>query len=546
MHLSFLFALLAAVYLFDSFDLFDLPHLPPLSPLSRYRTGLLAVFAAVCGCAAVDVPVLPHDVPTAWHASQNPQNSTASILAPAPDLRTWWTLLDDPLLNHLVDQALAQNLDVAQARSRLRQARLLFGQATAQYLPALTASSRTVQSVSASDSYFQASLDAVWELGLFGARESAQRAGQAHWDSAASAAQAAQVSTVAEVVRSYVDLRAAQQQWAVLERMLALDQRALALLEVQQRLQLGSPDALRQARLRVLHTQAQMGQPREMAAHAAQGLALLLGRAAPDSAWMQPPAITTTSATTSAVISTATATSTPPLPHQPTFKAFTLSQVPADLLRYQPAVRSAEADVLGAAAELGSAQAALYPRLVLGASWLYSLNVTQNRPRTANHSIPALGPLLDIPLLDWGRRKAIANAQQEALNAAVLAYRQAVLTAVAQTESALTSLEQAGVSNQHLQAAQTLLEQDVQAQATLARLGLASTLEHIAAQRSALETALEHAAAQARQTLAVVALYKSLGGAPLLLEIDATTTPSSSPTTTPAAIGQPVAHAALP
>ncbi len=445
--------------------------------------------AGLSGCATVEVPPLPQAVPEAWR-----QAPTSVAAAPAPDLQSWWKALGDPQLDELVERAQAQNLTLAQARSRLRQARLLAGRDNMAFRPALSAGARTLQDVSATDSYFQASLDATWELGWFGAREAVQRGGQARLDEAAASLQAARVSLVAEVVRSYGDLRAAQLQQDALQHMAELDERSVSLFAEQRRQRLGAPEEQLQAEVRLAQTRAQLAQPRQIADHAAQGLALLLGKATPDAAWTRPAAW--------------------PPRAQAGLRDFKLQQVPTDLLRYRPEIRSAEAEVLKATGELGSATAELYPRIVLGASLLYSHNLTQNR-RTSTDNVPALGPLIDIPLFDWGRRRAAADAQKEALNAAVLAYRQAVLEGVSETESALGALQETGERSQQLRTAQGLLARRVQDQATLVRLRLAGGLDQIAAERNALQASMELTAAEAAHTQAFVALYKALGGAPM-------------------------------
>ncbi|MDB5849429.1 MAG: hypothetical protein JWP29_3181, partial [Rhodoferax sp.] len=278
------------------------PSPPRRLPLFE-RISALCLAGALAGCAAPAVPPLPDNLPVAWR-----QPTTASPGALAPDLHSWWKALGDDRLNTLVDQALAQNLSLAQARSRLRQARALAGRDNMQYRPMVSAGARTVQDVSAVDTYFQASLDAVWELGLFGARESAQRAGQARLDAAVAGAEAARVSTVAEVVRSYADLRAAQYQEALVRRMEELDSRALALLDVRRQQRLGAPDESSLAVARLAQTRAQLAEPRLAAAHAAQSLAVLLGQTAPSDEW--------------------TAVPTWPAPIPPGLGSLTLSQVP--------------------------------------------------------------------------------------------------------------------------------------------------------------------------------------------------------------------------
>ncbi|MDB5896293.1 MAG: hypothetical protein JWQ88_3824 [Rhodoferax sp.] len=489
---------------------------------------MAVAFSGLAGCASVEVPSLPDRVPPAWRhaatastpapADQAPAGSAPGTRLPAgnppaPDLQTWWKALGDPRLDALVDRALTQNLTLAQAGSRLRQARLLAGRDNMAFRPNLSAGARTVQDVSATDTYFQASFDATWELGLFDARESARRAGQSRLDTAVANVQAAKVSVVAEVVRTYADLRAAQVQQDLLARQLTLDQRSAALFTVQRQQRLGAPDEHSQAEVRVAQTAAQLGQPRQAADRAAQSLALLLGLDTPDADWQSPPVW--------------------PPRRQPGLGAFSLQQVPADLLRYRPEIRTAEAEVLKSAAELGSATAELYPRVTLGASLLFAHNLTQNR-RTNTDNIPGFGPMIDIPLFDWGRRRAAADAHKEALDASLLAYRQAVLEGVSEAESALGALQETGERGRQLRTVSGLLARRAKDVATLARLRLAGGIEQIATERSALQADIDVAAAEAAQTQAFVALYKALGGAPLPAQADASAVRSADDAIGPA------------
>ena len=113
--------------------------------------------------------------------------------------------------------------------------------------------------------------------------------------------------------------------------------------------------------------------------------------------------------------------------------------MPADLLRTRPDIREAEAEVLRAAARLGMARSALYPRLSLGGSVLYAYNMTQNH-RSNNNFVPAGGPTIDIPLWDWGARQAQVKAGEQGIAAALAGYRKAVLSGVSEVEESLSAL----------------------------------------------------------------------------------------------------------
>lgn len=446
----------------------------------------LATAALLGGCAAPNAerpaPRETAQLPAQW------SQPTPPGAAPA-ELRGWWKAFGDATLDGLVQEALAHNLDVAQALSRVREARLQSGRADVQFRPSLTASARTLQDIAAEDTYFHASIDTVWELGLFGAAESTRQVGASDAAAAQAEAQGVRVLVVADVVRHYLDLRAAQRQLQGLARLAEVDERSAALAEVRVRTQLGPADEVAQARLRAAQVRAAQALPREVAARAAQSLALLLGRAAPDPAWSAAGAA-------------------------PALAPFALAELPADLLRTRPDIQTAEAGVYKAAAVLGLSRSELYPRVVLMGSLLYSYNITRNL-RTRVSSSPLLGPVIDIPLFDWGRRQMQVQASQEALNAALLGYRRAVLQAVAEAEGALAAMAAQQTRADALGQALAIARERVGTTQTQARLGLASEYQGLAQRRQQLESESELALAQDARALAFVALYKALGGAPL-------------------------------
>lgn len=434
---------------------------------------------------------LDTEVPTHWLQALPAGSPTANA-----DLAHWWKLWNDAELNALVDEALTQNLDAAQALLRLRQQRRLAEVADAAFLPTLSAGVRTLQDIAALDSYFHASIDVSWDLGLFGASEAAKRSASSEVLDAQAQLHAARVALVAEVVHRYLDMRLAQRQQTLHRQLQALDQRHLQLLQIRQTQRLGSTQAVEQQQLQLSTTSAQQAMLKAAQSRAAHELAALLGRTRPDPRWLQ---------LAEAPVSRTTAD----LPTMP------LPTVPADLLRNRPDLQSAEAAVERAAAELGISRAALYPRFTLTGSLLYSYNLTQNRRNTSSDKLPAFGPQIDIPLFDWSRRRAQADASELALQASIKAYRQSVLNGIADVESSLAALGAQQQRLQSLQVTQTVLGQRQQTQSVRQKLGLESELSGIETLRSTLQAKSEVETASSAQALAYVALYKALGGAPL-------------------------------
>lgn len=449
-------------------------------------TGLLPALAvmALAGCAAPALPDLKPPIPTAW------RHAPASVAPAHADLRDWWHAFDDPALNALVDRALQGNLSLASAAERVKAARLLDRHAHDDYLPSLRAATNDVINPDTTASYFIVGFDAMWELPLFGAWQSAARIAQGNLDASEAQLQGARVTLVAEVVRRWIELRSAQQQERILGATLDADREKLHLLKIRQRLHLTSPDEVADARADCARAEAALADPRQAIDASAQQLAVLLGQPEPDPQWLQPGA-------------------------QPRLGHWQLDAVPADLLRTQPQIAGAEADVLRAVGELGISRADMYPHIGIGTSLQWSVNIAHNHRSRTGEGIFSLGPVIDMPLFDWGQRIARAHAKDHELKAAVYAYRQAVLQGVADTETALGDLHQSRQREMALDRAVAALDTATTAVRRRQQLGLASKLQVQDQKIRQQQTEQALVAARASRDLAYVALYKALGGAPL-------------------------------
>ncbi|WP_039955895.1 TolC family protein, partial [Xanthomonas graminis] len=190
-----------------------------------------------------------------------------------------------------------------------------------------------------------------------------------------------------------------------------------------------------------------------------------------------------------------------------------LDPVPADLLRRRPDIAAREAEVLRAAGELGIARADRYPSIGLGGAIHWSTNLLSHRRTATPHEIASLGPLIDIPLFDWGLRQAQAQARGDLLQAAALAYRQCVLEAVAEVQNALTALEQQRQRALAQQQALQALQQAADAAQARRTLGLGSDLDVATQQAARDQAALELLETQRQRDLDYIALQTALGSA---------------------------------
>ena len=445
--------------------------------------GLLAWgLVTLAGCAVAPLPQLKPPLPETW------RNAPAGVAPPHADLHVWWQALGDPALNALIDRALQDNLDVAQAAERMRAARLLNRHAHDGYLPSLHGRTNDVIDPDTTASYFVVGFDALWELPLFGAWQSTARLSQGQLDGASAALRGAQVSLVAEVSRRWIELRSAQRQAQLLTAIRDAQQEKLRLLQVREQLKLVPPLEVARAQAELARAEAALADPQQVINSSAQQLAVLVGQNEPDPQWLQPGA-------------------------QPQLGEWQLTTAPADMLRARPEIQSAEAEVLRAAGELGMSRADIYPHIGLGASLQWSSNIASNYRVHTGEAIFSYGPIIDIPLFDWGQRVANAHAKDHELRAAVLAYRQAVLQGVAEAETAMGDLEQLRGRETASQQAALALQTSMTALRKRAELNLGSNLD---VQDGLIEdhrAQLEVVGAVAARDLAYVALYKALGGA---------------------------------
>ena len=472
----------------------------------KYRRGVVAGILALvmaqglAGCAgAPAVPRAQVNLPPTWRLAE-----TRKPLGPAPDLRTWWRMFHDPGLDQLVDTVLAQNLDLRAAQERLAAARAFASADAGRFRPGFGIQGGSTPTPGATQSYYQVNFDAQWELGLFGRATSSGRVAAGRTEIARADIAAARVAVVAECVRDYVVLRAAQRQSQLERQLIVLQRQKQALLEVRVREKLQDLTVLSEARAALKRRIADAAKARAAADIAEQKIALLIGRAGPPR-WLQQ------------------STSVP----QPANHA--LQVIPADLLRTRPDVQRAEAQVLEAAGKAGIAKSNLYPHLSLGAGLSWSVTQVSDQLSTSS-AVPFFGPVIDIPLFDWGERAATLRGRNHLLQAALIAYRRTVYAAVADTEIALARLHAARVRSEWSRGEVQSLGAAAKAAELRDRLGLGDGLGRTAAESARAEAELEASQADAQEGVAWVALYKALGGAAL---------PEKAQTAPPETHGQP-------
>lgn len=422
------------------------------------------------------------------------------------DLAGWWMRLNDPVLNELIDQTIAGNLDIVQAQARLRQARESLRQANASFLPQVNGSGsggRTYSSRGSGtrvddngnvistgsgnwSSSYSLGANASWQMDLFG--ELSRSAEAARADLAASGYDLATVrmTVVAELVTNYVQARQAQAQLRIARETQAIQRDNYNIANW--RLQAGLVSSLdeQQARAQLAQTNATIPQLENSLRGSLNRIAVLTGQA---------PGEATSALETPAPI--------------PTASTQIAIGIPADTLRQRPDVRAAERALAAATARIGVAQAQLYPALGISGNIGTSATSVKNLLDLVTGGVFANVAQV---IFDGGRLASQVRSQRAATDAAFAAYKQTVLTALEDVENAMAALTSA---RQRKAEFATAFDASNNA-AILARsqyqAGLIDFQTLSTSETTLLNARNSLAAAQADEVLAVAQLYNALGG----------------------------------
>jgi outer membrane protein TolC len=184
-----------------------------------------SVFAVVLAGCAVGPDYRRPQVALPNHYIEQAAGINRGRLASATELATWWQGFDDPLLTHFVQQALAQNLDLAQASARVLQARAALGAANAALLPSGAVSGSAAraqqsletplgQMLNANPGYnrwgnaYEADLTASWEVDVFGGVRRGRQAALADYQASQADAVATRLAVAAQTADLYISLGA--------------------------------------------------------------------------------------------------------------------------------------------------------------------------------------------------------------------------------------------------------------------------------------------------------------------------------------------------
>ncbi|NVD99330.1 TolC family protein [Massilia sp. BJB1822] len=497
--------------------------------LRRSALALLLAPLLLSGCAALgpDFKAPQAALPQHWLANEQS--------APGAVELAWWSSFNDPLLAALIQRAVAGNLDLQIVASRLEQSRAIRQSMGAAETPQLNAaggiSRARASQVGLGDpsgrkgesayTLAQGGFNASWELDFWGSVRRTVEAADAQVEAAQEQRHAALLSLAAETAQHYIRLRSTQSLLAITEQNLAIARRSLELTRIRNREGVATELDVARASAQVAAIEARLPGLRQREATGVNALGMLLA---------QPPQALRAElgaeayadrgakrSTTAGVAGDAAAsagawarqgTAAYAVPAGPAVAALGL---PSELAQRRPDIRRASALLHAATASIGVAKADFYPRITLAGNLGFQATQLSDFGSWSSRQF-SFSPAFSLPLFDGGHLRGILKLSEARQQEAALAYQQTVLRAWHEVDDALAAsrAQQERRERLHEAVAQSRIALNNAQQQYVA--GTVDFLNVLSVQDALLANEAALAESTAAVSLALVDLYKALGG----------------------------------
>ena len=460
------------------------------APRSTCAFAAIAM-ASIAGCTMGPDYVRPKvDAPAAFRFELKDTADTANL--------DWWKQFGDPVLDQLIDTALANNLNVKIAAANVEQALAVITQTRSSLFPQVGYSATgereripntgivaTIPNYPNPQTAYQALLTASWEIDLWGRIRRLSEAAQANMLATDEARRGVILTLVASVSTNYIALRGLDEQLAISNRTLATYAESVRLYQLQFKYGQTSQMTVSQAQSQYETAAAQIPQIQTQIAQIENALSVLLGR------------------------------NPGPIPRGKSIYDLALPAVPAgvpsSLLVRRPDLMQAEQSLIAANAQIGAARALYFPTIsltgALGSSSTDLSELFKGPTRVWNYAGQVVGPIFTFGAVS--SQVAQAEAAQKA---ALINYQLSIQNAFADVDNAL-------VATQNVKTQLAAQERLVAALADYARLaklqydgGYAPYSTVLQAEQSLFPAELTLAATRASVFTSAANIYKAMGG----------------------------------
>ena len=469
--------------------------MPSVAALSR-AVVTIAVSSLSMACAAVGSDYQRPQLPTPPQYRFVEGTAQAQSLADSP----WWQVFDDPTLQALVREAIANNLDLQMAVARVEEARARAGIAKSFLYPQVDGivnygvrqasnTPRQDGSDSGDDTTHQNvtyGFQLSWEIDLFGRLRRQHEAAVALLLASEQGRRGVLVTLVGDVATDYFLLRELDLQLLIARQTLQLNDETVTYFR--NRLEGGVSNRLELDRIQANQalTAASIPQIEQQIALIENALSLLLGR---------PPAPVTRER----------------LEEEEGAPPAIPPGLPASLIERRPDIVEAEQFLVAANADIGAAKALFFPTISL-TGFLGGVSGDLTRFLGGDGAVWSVGAGLLQPVFQAGRIRRNLEAIQAQFDAALAAYRKAALNGYREVANTLVTIQKLGEVRVQRQVGVTALLDASDLARSRYDSGLASYIEILTADQDLFQQKLLLAQTRGAELRARAELYRSLGG----------------------------------
>lgn len=431
-------------------------------------------------------------MPTQWEVScEMPQT--------LPDDDAWWHTFYDPMLNKLIEKAVANNYNVAVAIKRIEMAKASVNQARAGYLPTVNLGAGWSRSQDAGaanspvtpdahSSSFLLNANMNWEIDIFGKVREGVKAEKAAYQASRAQFNGVMMSLCAQVAKAYMELRCVQRRLRVANAHIKSQEQVVKTTQARFEANLEEKIDVKQAEIVLLNTQQTLPGLESQIHTLINTISILVGEYPGQLA--------------------ADLRENAPLP---AYKMCIDTGIPSDLLRRRPDIQEAEASIAQYAAQLGVARK----------DWLPSLSLTGTIGTEAHKAGDLFGknsltyevaPQLTWTLFD-GLARNYKNAEAKyALESAVDTYNLTVMNAVQEVDNALINYESTLKSIELQKKVATESEKALSLAITLYKAGLTPFYNVLDGQMNWLNAQNSLVTLEGQALTSLITIYQALGG----------------------------------
>jgi len=435
-------------------------------------------------------------LPESWPAKQSDPGQKINAAGDQ-----WWHFYADAFLDQIEEEALAHNADIQVAAAHMLEVRAQLGITEADQYPTLSANiaeSHTKvttvgtvpypTTISPTQNFSHASLNASYEIDLWGKLRRASEAARADLLSAELAKDTVRLSLTTQVAQQYFTLVSLDAQEAAIRRVLEGRQERLSLNRKQVEVGVLSEYDLHQAEADVSAAQSQIASIAQVRDKQETVLTLLLGRSPRD------------------VMNSELHRGSPSIP-----AASVPEGLPAELLLRRPDLKDAEQRLISMNARIGVARAQFFPSISL-TSYLGTESAPFASLFTGPSGIFQFAANISQPIFNADRVGHMVDVAEARREQAMIQYKQAVASAFADVRNALSEQDSArqilaSESTRSEALAQSYKQADLRYQA-----GISSRLDLLNVEQNYLQAQLTRLDAERAQRSAVADLFKALGG----------------------------------